>query len=122
MAAKCGRGKIRREAYTRNGTRVASTCIIDRGKKGKGPKTLPKPRKGSLYGWKKKGSNTERHGALLTSVRKSDCETTISRLTLLRNISADRGTDAKALEDQKWLRRQPICRSGSKALKSEKGK
>lgn len=121
MAKGCGRGKIRREAYTRkDGTRVESKCIIDRGRPGKGPKTLPRPKKGSLYGWKKDASSAARHRSVMTSVRKSDCGTTIARLTLLKNISADPGTDRKAQADAAWLRRQPICRRGSKALKSEK--
>ena len=40
---KCKSGKILRKSYTtKKGIKVKASCIKDRGKKGKGPKTLPK--------------------------------------------------------------------------------
>src|SRR6056297_1713821 len=77
MLSKCGRGQIRRKAYTytRNGKKVhvSATCIEDRGKKGRGKDKLPTPEKGKLgkFGYRdvKSLSVEERHAALRRAVR-----------------------------------------------------
>ena len=43
LSKKCKSGKILRKSYkTKKGVKVKASCIKDQGKKGKGPKTLPK--------------------------------------------------------------------------------
>ena len=126
--SRCPRGKIFRKAFTRkaftrsDGTRVKASrtpgkCIIDRGKPGKGPKILPTPRKGSLEGWKKDMPRKERHALLKRLTKKENCRSVIGRLTLLRNISDDPGTDRVAEADAKWLHDQPFCKLKTKEKK-----
>lgn len=121
----CPRGQIFRKAFTRKpftrgdgirvkGGRVPGKCIEDRGKAGKGPKTLPTPVLGALGGWKKDMSDRSRHEILKRLTRKDTCATVIRRLVLLRNISADPATDRVAKADQTWLRKQPFCKLKSK--------
>lgn len=121
---RCPKGEIlrkgyRRKGYTRNGTRVEPTyvppaCVPDKGAPGKGPKTLPKPEKGSLKGWHADEAASKRRRALRKWVRKTNCRETIRKLTLLRNISTDRETDRAAKSDAEWLHKQDWCRLKTK--------
>jgi len=106
----CPSGKIRRKAYTtRKGVHVKSSCVPDKGTKGKGPKTLPTPRPGSLEGWKKDLPSTERHAILHDITKREGCGVAIKKLTLLQNITADAATKRTAKTDKKWLRGQGFC-------------
>jgi hypothetical protein len=111
----CGPGKIRRKAYTRkDGTHVRSGCIIDRGKPGKGPDTLPKPKKGHLKGWHADESAAKRRRALKKWTKRTNCRKTIGKLTLLRNLSDDPQVDRAAKADAQWLHDQGFCKLESK--------
>lgn len=113
LGRKCPKGKIRREGYTtRRGVRVGPSCVPDKGKPGKTPaakRVLPKPEPGALKGWKKGMPASERHGIVRGISRDEGCGTAIRKLTLLRNLTADRGTKAAAKADADWLRRQGFC-------------
>jgi hypothetical protein len=86
---------VRRKGYTRkDGTKVkASTFkITDRGKPGRGPKTLPpisKSPKDSLgrYGYKVSLSFTKRKEALHDAIKGLGFRQVIARLNLIRNYS-----------------------------------
>lgn len=118
LGRSCPRGKIRRKGYRRkDGTRVKSACVPDKGKPGKTPiseRDLPKPKKGHLRGWHANESASKRHAALKKWVRKTNCKKTIGKLTLLRNISPDRKVDRAAKADAKWLHDQDFCKLKTK--------
>jgi hypothetical protein len=88
---KCSLGKIKRKSYkTKKGTKVKSSCIKDRGKKGKGPKTLPKiSSKISLgdFGYELKYSFEKRKKALKKAIKKYGLVKIIKRISLIRNYS-----------------------------------
>lgn len=111
MAKKCGRGKIWRKGYTtKKGTKVKGACIIDRGKPGKGPKTLPKPTAGALKGWGKGLSQKERMRILKSLTKEKGCATVIRDLNLLSNITTDKPTRKAAVLDMRKLHDQPYCK------------
>jgi hypothetical protein len=88
---KCSSGKIKRKAYTtKKGTKVKASCIKDRGKKGKGPKTLPKiSSKMSLgdFGYELKYSFETRKKALNKAIKKHGLIKVLKRISLIRNYS-----------------------------------
>lgn len=109
-AGGCSSGKIRRKAYTtRKGIHVKASCVPDKGAKGKGPRSLPTPRPGSLEGWKKDLPSTQRHAILHDITKREGCGVTIKKLTLLQNITADGATKRVVKRDKKWLREQRFC-------------
>ena len=117
---KCGRGKIRRKAYTtKRGVHVPSSCVADQGKPGKGRKVLPKPEPGFLHGWAKKMSSSARHKKVASVVKKEGCATAIRRLNLLANYTKATSpeTHRKARADMKWVKGQGFCH-----LKSKRGR
>jgi len=89
---RCQPGEILRKSYKRGSTRVSPTCIQDKGRPGKGPKTLPPlDKQGSLrkYGYTlKKGSRTRRQ-SLRKASKKNGSLRVLRRLVLLRNYQAD---------------------------------
>ena len=116
MAKKCGRGEILREGYeTRRGVTVAPTCIRDRGKKGKGPKTLPAATPGNLKGWQKDLPQSQRMKSLKSVVKADGCATTIRRLNWLRNKTDDVPTKKAAEADMNKLRKQSYCKLKTKS-------
>ncbi len=114
MVTKCAKGEIKRVGYTytkkqsKKTVKVKPTCIIDKGKVGKGPKliTMPKYDIGLLsnYGY----SLNDKHELRIKAIKKSLKEHSI--LKVLRHINALR-TLHKANEklynkldkDLKWL-------------------
>lgn len=121
----CPVGKIRRKAYTRKGytkkdgtrvkaARVRSGCIPDKGAPGKGPKTLPKPKKGSLEGWSKDLPQKKRMAILKKITKEESCGTAIRKLNLLRNITTDKPTKKAAKSDMAKLRKQTYCKLKTK--------
>lgn len=107
---KCPPGEILREGYHRKAyqrkayrrssgafiapvsvaeTYVPPTCIIDRGKPGKGPKILPKPRNDmhlTKYGYRVHEPTAARHEALEKASEDNDPLTVLRRLNLIRNF------------------------------------
>lgn len=109
---KCPPGKILRKSYTRKShvrksrgrgqsrvkgshvkkTKVPATCVKDRGKPGKGPKTLPKfsgKLKLTRYGYSTDKSASARHDALVKASKKNNPLEVLRHLNLLRNYQAD---------------------------------
>ena len=95
MSNKCGKGFILREGYKRRGyynkygtyikaVYVPPTCIVDRGKKGKGPRLLPELKKGTLsqYGYHAHLNAQERHKSLSRATRN------IPAITVFRKLNA----------------------------------
>jgi len=101
----CSKGEIvrdgyKRKAYTRSdGVRVRATyvpasCVPDKGKPGKTPKSkkvLPKPVKGNLskYGYSdvKNTSAAIRHAALKRAVKDAGYATIVRRVNLVANYN-----------------------------------
>lgn len=111
--SRCGRGKVWRQAYrTRAGQVVSGTCVTDRGRPGKGPKTLPQPRAGSLRGWKKTMPAGTRRKVVGRIAREEGCGTALKRLNLLANFTKKTSpeTHRKARADMKWLRNSAPCK------------
>ena len=94
---KCKSGKILRKAYTtKKGVKVKASCIKDQGKKGKGPKTLPKIKTYmSLgeYGYELKKSFEKRKTALRKAIKVYGVIKIIKRLSLIRNYSKSNKTN-----------------------------
>ena len=114
MARKT-RKKIRvtRKAYTRkDGTRVKATSYYtkDRGAKGRGPKTLPKPKRGSLGGsGYLEATQLGRRQRLGRSVSQRSYRATMSSLTLLENLgkrTLTKAQKAKIRSDKAWLKKK----------------
>jgi len=124
--SKCARGKILRKGYIRkayirsDGTRVKRTivrasCVPDKGKKGKTPKSrkvLPVPVKGALskYGYSniKHTADRTRRIALAKSVKNEGYTRTIRRLLLISNYNkrSDPETHKILLKDMDWMRKK----------------
>jgi hypothetical protein len=97
LSKKCKSGKILRKSYkTKKGVKVKASCIKDQGKKGKGPKTLPKIKTDmSLgeYGYELKISFEKRQTALKKAVKVYGVIKIIKRLSLIRNYSKSNKTN-----------------------------
>lgn len=115
MPAKCPPGKIRRRAYVRqDGTRVASTCVPDKGLPGKTPakrKVLPKPTAGNLskYGYDdvKHTPAAQRRAALTKGVKDAGYATIIRRVNLIANYNkrSDPRTHQIMRSDIAWMQK-----------------
>lgn len=116
----CPKGTIRRKSYvTRKGVKVASTCIKDRGGKGKGPKTLPKlDNKHSLrrMGYSLLNKKDNRQKALNKAIkvydkldktmdRRDTARMVLRRLVLIRNYNkANKNAHKKLTNDITYIR------------------
>lgn len=105
----CPKGKIRRRSYTtKKGRYVRSSCTKDRGRKGKGPKRLPKPSGDmslSKSGYSTKLPMHERRKALDRASRKYGTLTTLRHLNLIRNLQAYDSTAKKKMSrDVKYMK------------------
>ena len=118
-SSKCPKGKIRRKSYVRRShmrqpyrskskskskrksvmgsyvdrTRVKSRCIKDRGKPGKGPKTLPPiGKKGFLrrHGYSVKKTVAQRERSLKRASKEENPLAVLRHLNLIRNYTADK--------------------------------
>lgn len=109
----CSRSKIRRKGYTtRRGTRVRSACVKDRGRPGKGRKTLPTPRQGGLHPYKLDLPTSERHRILRSLIRKQGYIKIIRKISLLCNITATGSREkGKVCRDKEYVERQGRSRS-----------
>ena len=105
---KCKSGKILRKSYsTKKGKKVKASCIKDQGKKGKGPKTLPKIKTDmSLgdFGYELKKSFEKRKVALKKAITVHGFIKIIKRLSLIRNYSkSNQSNYNKFTKDIKFL-------------------
>ena len=89
----CPLGEIRRKAYkTKKGTKVKSTCVPDKGAKGKTPesrKVLPKLKKRELskYGYDLNKNINNRKTSLKKSVKNYGSLPVLRKLVVLRTYS-----------------------------------
>ena len=90
---KCSKGKIVRKAYRRSdGTRIRSSCIKNKGAKGKTMKkykVISNLKEGKLkkYGYSTKKDMAGRLRALKKSVKAVGYDKTVERLTAIRVLS-----------------------------------
>ena len=104
--------RVHRKAYRRSdGVRVKATNYLtpDRGKRGRTPESKKLPfrlRRGKLRGWKKNESAGTRHRILNKIVRREGYATATRRLTALKNISTDKGTDRAVDADLNYLKQK----------------
>lgn len=102
--------RVKRKGYRRrDGTRVKGTTFLmkDMGKRGRTPESKKLPfrlRPGFLRGWKKSQSAGTRHRILAKLIRRDSYATISRRLTALKNVSPDRGTDRAVNADLNWMR------------------
>lgn len=106
---KCKPNQIVRSAYkTKNGTKVKATCTKDKGKPGKGPKTLPTPEKNNKlrkYGYSLSKPAIERRVSLVIAMKHEPPLKVLKRLILLSNIYATGTMNKRKLKsDVKFLR------------------
>lgn len=113
-AKKCPPGeiKITRRGYnTKAGKRVkpATFCATDRGRPGRGPKTIPTPRKGALGGPGYTTKTTEaRHRLLRKHLREHGYASTIAALQSRINLGSQTMTrTALAVfeKDKRWVQK-----------------
>jgi len=117
----CKKGEIMREGYTRkaytrkSGSRVKETyveptCILDRGKPGKGPKILPKPDPNvhlRTYGYSLDKSSEQRKKALKRASKEMGTLPVLRRVNLIANFSKSELSNEKKLrEDVEFMKRQ----------------
>lgn len=114
----CPPRKISRKAYSRktsSGKRVSvkRTCVPDKGKPGKTPKSkqvLPKPSKEislSKYGYSTQKTETKRRASLRAASRDlEDPLVVLRRLNLIRNYQADPATKRKMSKDVTYMKQE----------------
>lgn len=120
LGKTCPAGKIRVGPFRRkDGSTVAPFCTTDKGKPGKGPKTLPTPKPGGLKGWKKDAPESVRRAALLKVVEEEGCATAIRKMVLIENLTTDNPTKQLLKKDRTWLHDQKSCKLKSKLASSE---
>jgi len=115
---RCPRGQILRKGYTRkaytrkDGTRVKAVrvkanCILDKGLPGKGPKVIPKLRKGLLtqYGYHATDTVAKRHLALDKAVKAYGGASVIRKLNAIYvlNRNTNPSMAAKFKVDRNWV-------------------
>ncbi len=120
----CGPNKIRRRSYTRRvtGKRVKSTCVPDKGRPGKTPKSkrvLPKLTPGKLgkYGYHdvKHKSAASRRVALTNATKEEGYAPIIRRLNVIRTYNKNSELFDLYNSDLKWMQRhlKPIYSKGA---------
>jgi len=105
----CPRGTIRRKAYTRkNGKRVKSSCVKDRGLPGKGRKLFTL-KKGELskYGYRLSNTRPSRQAALVKAAKHIERNTLIRKLNVLAILHKNTNTffSRRAREDMNFVRK-----------------
>lgn len=112
----CPKGEIKRVGYTytrknsKKKIKVASTCITDRGKTGKGPKLIKMKREdaGMLgnYGYALNMNHEERVKALKRALRNEDNLVVLRHLNAIRTLQKSNETLYKKLDkDVEWLKK-----------------
>lgn len=116
MEDTCPPGQILRKGYRRKGyyredgsyvkgSKIPPVCINDRGKPGKGPKTLPQPNDEfhfSSYGYRVNKPIGERRAALIKAANAVGARKAAKRLGLIRNLTS---TDDKSKKVKDTLSR-----------------
>lgn len=128
--SKCKPGEILREGYVRKdhlrkkykrsdgkvinssivkGSYVEPTCVPDRGKEGKGPKTLPKL-SGKLhltksYGYKLSKSDKSRHKSLKKAFEENNPLEVYRHLILIHNLTADSDNKNILKKDVEYMKK-----------------
>ena len=125
----CKRGEIKRISYKRksyvkkDGSRVKAgsvgpTCIKDRGKPGKGPRTLPplsRNRSLTKYGYKLDKPAKERQASLKRASKENTTLAVERRVNLIRNYSKWEPTNYKKLsQDVEFMKKQYAMEKKSK--------
>lgn len=110
----CPKGEILRKGYSRKvhtgkTIKVPPTCINDRGKPGKGPKTLPDLDEDyhlGDFGYSTKKSETARRKALRDASEDWGAKTVLRRLNLIRNKTAREEPARKIMaEDVEYMKK-----------------
>lgn len=79
--------------------------VPDKGKPGLTPKGQQWASfAGTMHGWSKEGSDSDRRMALMRSVRSEGVNTTKKKLVQLANITTDKDTKSTAWRDFHWMR------------------
>lgn len=118
MTIRCPNGHIVRKSYTRKTksgktVRVPATCVKDKGRKGKTPKSqrvLPKLKKGGLgkYGYSnvKNLAAGVRRKALEKGIKKEGYAPIVRRLNVIRTYNKNNLQLFKIFDsDMKWIQR-----------------
>lgn len=104
----CKKGELRKKSYTKkDGTRVKSTCIKDKGKPGKGKKTLPKlgdEMHLSKFGYTTKAPVKKRKSSLRKASKKHGSLPVLRRLNLIRNYQADKVAKEIMSKDVEYMK------------------
>jgi len=108
----CPKGKIRKKSYvTKKGTKVRSTCVKNKGVKGKTPsskKVLPKLKEGLLekYGYKMANSKEKREKALSKAMEVEGELPVLRRVVVLRTYLKNEPLKFKKLDkDVKYIQK-----------------
>jgi hypothetical protein len=109
LNGSCPSGQITRKAHIKkNGTKVNKICIDDKGKKGKGPETLPPLRDDfhlRSFGYSYKKPAKMRQAALREAVKNvGDTLAVYRRLNLARNKQGDDNIRAIMSEDVEYMK------------------
>src|SRR4029078_745211 len=104
----CKIGQVLRVAYKKkNGTKVKATCILDRGKSGKGPRLIMIKDKGALgkYGYSTGASLEARHRALKSAVRAYGLTSVKRKLVAVRTLNRNTAPKSSRIfgSDVRWL-------------------
>ena len=130
-ACRKGQLRIKRKGYTRKGyvtrtgkrvkpTRVPGTtyCTPDKGKPGRGPKLIPKLKKGTLgIEYSKEPSAKSRRAKLKTCVKKYGYQSCVGKVNALRVLNKNTWPKkwlAMLDSDLKWLQKTYRGKSGGK--------
>lgn len=143
--SKCGKGQIMRKAYSRKGysrkayvkksgskvrgsyvdrAKVGASCITDRGKPGKGPKTLPEIGEARLlrrYGYKLHNAAQKRQSAIKEAMEKENALKVYRHLVLIRNYTEE-GPNKRVLARDIAFAKKLYQKSKSKSSVRSKSK
>lgn len=114
---KCSKGQILKKGYTtKKGSKVAPTCIKDRGKPGKGPELfkISKKDEGLLgdYGYELKISHEKRVKAIKKSIKKNGALKILRYLNAIRTLNKSNDKYYKKLDrDVKWIQKNYFDKS-----------
>jgi len=116
MSLKCSKGQIERVGYSykkassKKTIKVKKTCVVDKGKPGKGPKlfVMPKNDIGILsdYGYSLKESHENRVKAIKKSLKENDALKILRHINALRTLQKSNEKLYNKLDkDLKWMQK-----------------
>jgi hypothetical protein len=113
MSQPCDKGKIQRVGYVydkKNGVhvKVKPTCIVDKGKPGKGPKLIKMPSSDigllSDYGYSLSSKYEDRIKAIKKSLKEHSKLKILKHINALRTLQKSNPTNYNKLDkDFKWI-------------------